>query len=33
LWHEAADSEALTGRVEMWRGGSRLNISVSASFV
>jgi hypothetical protein len=21
------------GRVEMWRGGSRLNISVSASFV
>jgi len=22
-----------SGRVEMWRGGSRLNISVSASFV
>jgi len=23
----------LLGRVEMWRGGCRLNISVSASFV
>jgi len=25
--------EAIGGRVEMWRGGCRLNISVSASFV
>jgi hypothetical protein len=26
-------STVANGRVEMWRGGGRLNISVSASFV